>query len=89
MMEQGGNMSMCGGGSGGGSTRAWSSIGGTVGLVTSGGVSSNFIADEDAQGTSSEGVIIGNTKLEIDGGGDKVRGGAGSWRSVASHSSSV
>ena len=44
---------------------------------------------EDAQGTSSEGVIIGDTKLEIDGGWERVRGGAGSWRWVSSHSSSV
>ena len=89
MIEQGGNMSIGGGGSGGGSTRAWSIIVGSVGAGTSGGVSSNFITDEDAQGTSSEGVIIGDTKLEIDGGCGRVRGGAGSWRWVSSHSSSV
>ena len=89
MMEQGGNMSIGGGGSGGGSTRAWSIIVDSVGAGTSGRVSSNFITDEDAQGTSSEGVIIGDTKLEIDGGWERVRGGAGSRRWVSSHSSSV
>ena len=62
MIEQGGNMSIGGGGSGGGSTRAWSFIVGAVGAGTSGRVSSNFIAEEGAQGTSSEGVIIGGTK---------------------------
>jgi hypothetical protein len=82
-------MSIDGGGSGGGSTRAWSIIVGSVGAGTSGRVSSNFITDEDAQGTSSEGVIIGDTKLEIDGGWERVRGGAGSRRWVSSHSSSV
>jgi hypothetical protein len=30
-------------------------------------VSPNVIAGEDAQGTSSTGVIIGDTKVEIDG----------------------
>jgi hypothetical protein len=45
---------------------------GSVGMVTSGRVSSNFITGEEAQGTFSEGVIIGDTKVEIDGGG---RGG--------------
>ena len=89
MMEQGGNISVGGGGSGGGSTRAWSIIVGSVGAGTSGRVLSNFITDEDAQGTSSEGVIIGDIKLEIDGGCERVRGGAGSWRWVSSHSSSV
>ena len=89
MSEQGGNMSIGGGGSGGGSNRAWSVIVGSVGAGTSGRVSSNFITEEDAQGTSSEGVIIGDTKLEIDGGSERVRGGAGSWRWMSSHSSSV
>jgi hypothetical protein len=41
---------------------------GSVGAGTSGRVSSNFITEEDAQGTSSEGVIIGDTKVEIDSG---------------------
>ena len=82
-------MSIGGGGSGGGSTRAWSFIVGSVGVGTSGRVSSNFITEEDAQGTSSEGVIIGDTKLEIDVGTERVSGGAGSWRWVSSHSSSV
>jgi hypothetical protein len=89
MSEQGGNMSKGGGGSGGGSTRAWTFIVGSVGAGTSGRVSSNFITEEDAQGTSSEGVIIGDTGLEIDGGSERVSGGAGSWRWVSSHSSSV
>ena len=75
-------MSIGGGGSGGGSTRAWSIIVGSVGAGTSGGVSSNFITDEDVQGTSSEGVIIGDTKVEIDGGRERgrVRGVSGTWR---------
>jgi hypothetical protein len=81
MMEQGGNMSV-GGGSGGGKTRAWSLIVGSVGAVTSGRVLSNFITGEEAQGTSSEGVIIGDTKVEIDGGRERggVRGVSGTWR---------
>ena len=81
MMEQGGNMSV-GGGSGGGRIRAWSLIVGSVGAVTSGRVSSNFIAGEDAQGTSSVGVIIGDTKVEIDGGRERgrSRGVSGTWR---------
>ena len=78
MSEQGGNMSIGGGGSGGGSTRSWSFIVGSVGAGTSGRVSSNCITKEDAQGTASEGVIIGDTKLEIDGGSEGVSGGAGS-----------
>jgi hypothetical protein len=81
MMEQGGNMSV-GGGSGGGRTRAWSIIVGSVGAGTSGRVSSNFITGEEAQGTSSEGVIIGDAKVEIDGGRrmGRVRGVSGTWR---------
>ncbi len=77
----GGNMSV-GGGSGGGRIRAWSLIVGSVGAVTSGRVSSNFIAGEDAQGTSSVGVIIGDTKVEIDGGRERgrSRGVSGTWR---------
>ena len=66
MKEQGGNMSV-GGGSGGGRARAWLLIVGSVGAVISGRVSLNFIAVEDAQGTSSVRVIIGDTKVEIDG----------------------
>jgi len=66
MMEQGGNMSV-GGGSGGGRIRAWSLILDSVGAVTSGRVSPNFIAGENAQGTSSAGVIIGDTKVRSEG----------------------
>ena len=73
IMEQGGNMSVGGGGSGGGSTRAWSRIVGSVGVGTSGRVSSNFITGEGAQGTSSGGVIIGDIKVEIDGGRERGR----------------
>jgi hypothetical protein len=82
IMEQGGNMSVGGGGSGGGSTRAWSIIVGLVGAGTSERVSSNFITGEGAQGTSPEGVIIGDTKVEIDGGRERgrVRGVAESLR---------
>ena len=73
IMEQGGNMSVGGGGSGGGSTRAWSRIVGSVGMGTSGRVSSNFITGEGVQGTSSEGVIIGDIKEEIDRGSERGR----------------
>ncbi len=66
MMEQGGNMSV-GGGSSGGRIRAWSLIVGSVGAVTSGRVLPNVIAGEDAQGNSSAGVIIGDTKVKIEG----------------------
>ncbi len=81
MREQGGNMTV-GGGSGEGRTRAWSLIVGSVGAVTSGRVSSNFITGEEAQGTASEGVIIGDTKVEIDGGREmrRARGVSGTWR---------
>ena len=58
-------------GSVGGRIRAWSLIGGLVGAVTSGRVLPNVIAGEDAQGTSSAGVIIGDTKVEIDGVGER------------------
>ena len=98
MMEQGGNMSV-GGCSGGGRIRAWSLIVGLVGMVTSGRVSPNVIAGEDAQGTSSAGVIIGDTKVEIDGVSERcrARGVSGTWRQGAEpavrskpgHSSSV
>ena len=81
-------MSIGGGGSGGGSNRAWSVMVGSVGAGTSGRVSSNFITEEDAQGTSSEGVIIGDTKVEIDGGSERGNEGGGSWRWMSSHSSS-
>jgi hypothetical protein len=42
----------------------------------------NFITGEEAQGTSSEGVIIRDTKVEIDGGRERgrVRGVAGRLR---------
>ena len=99
MIEQGGNMSIGGGGSGGGSTRAWSFIVGAVGAGTSGRVSSNFIAEEDAQGTSSVRVIIGDTMVEIDGVRERGRsiGVSGTWRpapgpscrSMSGHSSAV
>ena len=72
MREQGGNMTV-GGGSGGGRARAWASIGGSVGAGISGRVSPNFIAVEAAQGTSSGRVIIGDTKVEIDGVGERGR----------------
>jgi len=65
MMEQGENMSV-GGGSGGGRIQAWSLIVGLVCAVTSGRVSANVITGEDVQSTSSAGVIIGDTKLDID-----------------------
>ena len=42
-----------------------------MGAVTSGRVLPNVIAGEDAQGTSSAGVIIGDTKVEIDGVGER------------------
>ena len=98
MKEQGGNMSV-GGGSGEGRARAWLLIVGLVGAVISGRVSPNFISVEDAQGTSSVRVIIGDTKVEIDRVTERGRskGVSGmqrpapgpSCRSVSGHSSAV
>jgi len=98
MKEQGGNMSV-GGGSSGGRARAWSLIVGSVGAVVSGRVSPNFITVEDAQCTSSMRVIIEDAKVEIDGvrerGRSKEVSGTRrpaprpSCRSMSGHSSAV
>jgi hypothetical protein len=60
-----------------------------VGAVIAGRVSPNFIAVEDAQGTSSGRVIIGDTKVEIDGVRERkvkrsVRNAETSARTIAS-----